>query len=85
MKLSRESKRQTMIIATEQLPDIPNNTDIWVTTDKCYTTGQMVTTANTPRSYIVETPNGKVHRNHSQLNIQPSDTNDWPRKGDVVY
>jgi len=31
--------------------------------------GRVIESAETPRSYLVETPSGQVWRNHSQLNI----------------
>ena len=55
------------------LPEIPNNTGVWVTTD-----GHPVPiiSAGTPRSYIVETPTGETRRNRSQINIAPPTTTD---------
>jgi len=54
------------------LPEIPENTDVWVTKDDQNTPGQTVRTADTPRSYIVQTPSGELQRNRSQLNINLS-------------
>ena len=53
------------------LPDIPIDTDVWITTDGSPTTGRVVAPADAPRSYIVETPSGEVRRNRRQLNIVP--------------
>ena len=58
---------------TQEVPDIRDNTNVWVTTDGHNTSGRTVTCGNTPRSYIVETPNGEVRRNRTQLYINPSD------------
>ena len=58
------------------LPDIPDNTDVWITTDGQDTPGTTIRRAEVPRSYIVQTPTGEVHRNRSQLNINPSTTTD---------
>ena len=57
-----------------EIPDIP---DVWITTNGQPTTRRTVTTAGTPRSYTVQTRNGHIRRNRSQLNVdprQPSDT-----------
>ena len=51
------------------LPDIPDNTDAWITTDGPNTPGMTVRGAEAPRSYIVQAFAGEVCRNRSQLNI----------------
>lgn len=53
------------------LPDIPDDTDVWVTTDREARPGRVITHANAPRSYVVDTSHGPVRRNRSQLNIMP--------------
>lgn len=58
----------------QDLPTIPDNTAVWVTTGGHHTTGRTVTTAHTPRSYIVRTPSGEIRRNRSQLNVVPPAT-----------
>ena len=58
------------------LPDIPDNTDAWITTDGQNTPGMTVRGAEAPRSYIVQAFAGEVCRNRSQLNINPSTTTD---------
>ena len=57
------------------LPDIPDNTEVWVTTNRHNAPGRILTTANTPRSYIVETPSGEIRRNRHQLNVRPPQDN----------
>ena len=54
------------------LPDIPNNMDVWITTDSNPVAGRTVRMADTPHSYFVQTPSGQVRRNRSQLNVNPS-------------
>ena len=54
------------------LQAIPDHTDVWVTTDSHRTSGRVVTSAGTPRSYIIETPSGEIRRNRSHLNINPA-------------
>ena len=54
------------------LPDIPDNTNVWITTDGQNSPGRTVRRADAPRSYIVQTPSGELRRNRSQLNVNPS-------------
>ena len=54
------------------LPDIPDNTDVWITTNGNPVAGRTVQMAEIPRSYVVQTPSGQTRRNRSQLNVNPS-------------
>ena len=45
-----------------------------VTTDQHRVPGRVIQPAQTPRSYIIETPSGDIRRNRSQLNIVPEPT-----------
>ena len=72
-KLHHDSRHRV-----QELPAIPDETNVWVTTDRHQTTGRTVTTANTPRSYIVQTPHGEVRRSRSQLNVNPSTAENSP-------
>ena len=54
-----------------KLPDIPDNTNVWVTSGETPIQGQVQSSAGAPRSYIVETPTGSVRRNRSQLRAVP--------------
>ena len=56
------------------LKQILENTDVWITTDKQPTSGHMVSSSDTPQSYIVQTPTGELRKNCSHLNIWPEDT-----------
>ena len=49
------------------LPDLPDETPVWVNTQGQRTPGQVVGPANTPRSYVIE-PSGQIRRNRSDLN-----------------
>jgi len=60
------------------LPEIPNNTDVWVTTDGHNTSGRVMRMADTPRSYVVQTPTGNLRRNRHQLNPNLSPTDPQP-------
>ena len=53
-----------------ELPDLPNDTAVWITTDGNATAGRVVRPAGTPRSYVVQTPGGEMRRTRSQLNTR---------------
>ena len=53
------------------LPPIPNDTEVWVTSGLNITSGRVMTPANCPQSYVVNTPNGEVRRNRINLNVVP--------------
>lgn len=53
----------------QDLPAIPDNTAVWVTTGGSPIPGRIITTTDTPQSYIVQTSNGEIRRNRSHLNI----------------
>ena len=55
------------------LPQIPQQTEVWITTNRSKSTPSVVVgKAEAPRSYIVETQSGKACRNRHQLNVMPS-------------
>ena len=54
------------------LPDIPDDTGVWIQSETEALQGRISTPANTPRSYVVETPAGDLQRNHNHLSIIPS-------------
>ena len=56
------------------LPAIPDETEVYVTTNDNPTTGTTLARANAPRSYVIRTPSDQIRRNRSQLNIRPSTT-----------
>ena len=59
------------------LPELPDSTDVWVTTNNNPIPGRVVTSAAAPRSFVVQTPSGNIRRNRSHLNIIPNThTND---------
>ena len=53
------------------LPPIPDGSEVWVTSDNQPVPGRVTTSAGTPRSYLVETPQGVVRRHRSHLNVVP--------------
>ena len=51
---------------------LPEGTDVWVKTKgKDVVPGTVLSSADTPHSYIVQTPTGQLRRNRIQLNVQP--------------
>ena len=46
-------------------PTLPDDTPVWVSTQGRQVPGRVVTTADTPRSYVVEVPSGLVRRNRA--------------------
>ena len=57
---------------THSLPPIPKNTDVWVTSGSTPSSGRVTGHADTPRSYLVETPQGEMRRNRLHLNVVPN-------------
>ena len=53
------------------LPLIPDDSNVWVTTGDRQVPGQVVTVANAPRSYVVNTSSGQIRRNRIHLNPIP--------------
>ena len=53
------------------LSRIPDDTEVWVTSEEQPVRGRVMEQANAPRSYVVETPTGQVHRNRSHLTVVP--------------
>ena len=58
------------------LAPIPDDTNVWITSGDRPVEGRVVHPAETPRSYIVETPSGRVRRNRVHLNPMPNDATD---------
>ena len=54
------------------LPPVPIDTEVWISTDNGPIPGRIQSPATTPRSYVVSTPSGEVRRNRGQLRVVPS-------------
>ena len=54
---------------------IPDDTPVWVDSDNRPVSGRVVTSAETPRSYLVEIPSGQLQRNRIQLRVVPQGSN----------
>ena len=53
------------------LPPISEDSSVWITSGDQPVAGRVVLPADTPRSYIVETPSGQVRQNRQHLNQMP--------------
>ena len=56
------------------LPDLADDTPVWVRTGDSQQRGTIISTSNEPRSYIVSTPTGQVRRNRQHIVPIPSQT-----------
>ena len=54
---------------TRELPDIPDDSEVWITSEDKPIPGRVVAAGETPRSYIVETDSGQLQRNRCQINV----------------
>ena len=63
----------------KDLPLIPNNTEVWIASEDDPVPGRVVSPADRPRSYVVETRSGQVERNRSQLRVRPNGENSETR------
>ena len=52
-------------------PEIPDDSEVWITSGATPVRGRISASADTPRSYTVETPTGQVRRNRQHLNMVP--------------
>ena len=59
---------------TQPLPPIPNDEHVWVITEVRKNLGKVISTAETPKSYIVETDSGTVRCNRQHLTVIPKRT-----------
>ena len=50
---------------------IPCDSPVWITSEGGRAEGTVVSPANSPRSYLVETPSGTVRRNRIHVNVAP--------------
>ena len=51
------------------VPTLPDDTPVWVNTQGRQVPGRVITTADTPRSYVVEVPSGQVRRNRAAVHL----------------
>ena len=78
-EFKREQERQyNKCHRTQQLPELPNDTAVWITTDGQTERGTVRCPAETPRSYLVDTPTSTVRRNRQDLIPVPIPEHDSP-------
>jgi len=56
---------------TSEWATLPNNSEVWVTSGREPVRGRVVAAADTPRSYLVNTPSGVIRRNQQHLRAVP--------------
>ena len=56
------------------LPEIPNDQDVWVSSEGASVPGTVVSPARTTKSYIMRTAAGEIRRNRSHLRVMPETT-----------
>ncbi len=55
----------------QDLPDLPDDTEVWVKTEVEPARGQVISPANSPSSYVVAVPSGQIQRNRQHLSAIP--------------
>ena len=55
----------------KKLPDIPDDSEVWITSGDRPISGRIVSAGETPRLYVVETDSGELQRNRSHLIVAP--------------
>ena len=69
MYKARQKRNFYIHHGVRELPDLDENTNVWVTTDTNAICGRIISSAEAPRSYIIQTPTGEIRRNWSQLRV----------------
>ena len=76
-KLKAEQKRYyDCCHRVRPLPPYLDELSVWVNTGGTQVPGQIVQPANTPRSYLVNTPSGQVLRNQRDLRVRSEELTD---------
>lgn len=52
-------------------PEIPKDSEVWLTNDENRTTGRILGPADSPRSYLVEIQSGQIRYNQAHLTVRP--------------
>ena len=56
---------------TSEMPNIPEDTAVWIRSGNKPQKGRVVARANEPRSYLVDTSTGRLRRNQSHFQVVP--------------
>ena len=70
--------------AATEMPLIPDDSEVWVTSGQEATRGRIVSSAPTPRSYLIETPSGLIRRNQQHLRAFPEVSNTESQQSAVL-
>ena len=74
-KQKRQFDRRHRVLERDDLPD---GTDVWITSEPNLIPGTVVSAGESPRSYVVETPSGELRRNRTHLNVVPETSSGAP-------
>ena len=69
-------KSRSKLSQCQELDDLPENAKVWITSEDRLVEGRVIQPAESPRSYLIETPSGVVRRNRSYLNVVPQKLDD---------
>ena len=58
---------------THELPSIPDETEVWITSDGERSHGKVISPSSTPRSYLIDTRSGVIRRSRQHLNVSPEE------------
>ena len=70
---------------TKELKPLPENTDIWITSGDKPVQRRILSSGETPHSYVVDNPTGQVWRNRSHLNLIPESPRIQEESDRIVY
>ena len=70
--------------AATEMPLIPDDSEVWVTSGQEAIRGRIVSLAPTPRSYLIETPSGLIRRNQQHLRAFPEVSNTESQQSAVL-
>ena len=59
-KVKQKEKQEDLRHRAKDLPAIPDNTEVCITIDSGLVSGRVISPADRPRSYVVETPSGQI-------------------------
>ena len=55
----------------KELAPIPDDAEVWITSENQPIPGRVVSPCDAPRSYVVDTESGQLRRNRGQINVVP--------------
>ena len=74
-KQKKQFNRQHRVVEQD---DFPDGTSVWITSESNTIPGTVVSSGESPRLYVVETPTGEVQRNRVHLNVVPETNSEEP-------